>query len=348
MGLAVHGRGGAPRLVGERRCRRSLGSSTARRRGPLQLAPGDGHRPPQRRDLHRRHGEPRHPADEPGRGADHHHRRDGEQARRFGRPARGACAGDRRCPAPGTSPFCPTRRRARRSKPGSHEDLHDDRGLLFIAMAGTHQIWVLDLERGLLMPFAGTGREALVDGPRETACFAQPSGLALDPEGRRLFVADSETSAIAPDRPRHGGGLHPARRRALRVRRRRRGARGGPPAAPPGRRLLGGRPGGPVTPGRGHLQPPHQAPRSGPAHGAARSPGRGRPGASPTARRRPARFSEPGGLSLARGTLVRRRHEQPPRAGASTWRRGDGRSALAVGTLEIDLSRRAHEPPPQA
>ena len=35
-----------------------------------------------------------------------------------------------------------------------------------------------------------------MDGPRETACFAQPSGLALDPQGRHLYVADSETSAV--------------------------------------------------------------------------------------------------------------------------------------------------------
>ena len=35
---------------------------------------------------------------------------------------------------------------------GPHDDPNDDRGLLFIAMAGTHQVWVLDLasiHRGL-------------------------------------------------------------------------------------------------------------------------------------------------------------------------------------------------------
>ena len=79
---------------------------------------------------------------------------------------------------------------------GAHEDPHDDRGLLFIAMAGTHQIWAMDLARGTVAPFAGTGREALVDGSREEACFAQPSGLALDSAGETLFVADSETSAV--------------------------------------------------------------------------------------------------------------------------------------------------------
>ena len=43
-------------------------------------------------------------------------------------------------------------------------------------------------------PFAGTGREDVQDGPREEAAFAQPSGLTSD--GRSLFVADSEGSAI--------------------------------------------------------------------------------------------------------------------------------------------------------
>lgn len=65
---------------------------------------------------------------------------------------------------------------------------------LYIAMAGTHQIWALDLKSGRVGPFAGSGREARGDGARSTAAFAQSSGLASD--GRELFVADSETSTI--------------------------------------------------------------------------------------------------------------------------------------------------------
>lgn len=79
---------------------------------------------------------------------------------------------------------------------GPHDDPHDDRGLLFIAMAGTHQIWVLDLASGRVAPFAGSGSEALADGTCPEAAFAQPQGLAIDPAGNRLWVADSETSAI--------------------------------------------------------------------------------------------------------------------------------------------------------
>jgi DNA-binding beta-propeller fold protein YncE len=67
-------------------------------------------------------------------------------------------------------------------------------GRLFIAMAGHHQIWTLDLAKGQLAPFAGDGRENIKDGPRNAARFAQPSGLATD--GTTLYVADSEVSAV--------------------------------------------------------------------------------------------------------------------------------------------------------
>jgi len=66
--------------------------------------------------------------------------------------------------------------------------------VLYIAMAGTHQIWSLDLDTGAVAPFAGTGREGLLDGPAAEAWFAQPSGLAL--VGGHLYVADSEVSAV--------------------------------------------------------------------------------------------------------------------------------------------------------
>ncbi|HEV8631739.1 MAG TPA: alkyl hydroperoxide reductase [Thermoanaerobaculia bacterium] len=65
--------------------------------------------------------------------------------------------------------------------------------IVFVAMAGSHQIWVLMEERELLI-LAGTGREALVDGHVAEASFNQPSGLAL--AGSILFVADAEASAI--------------------------------------------------------------------------------------------------------------------------------------------------------
>ena len=65
---------------------------------------------------------------------------------------------------------------------------------LFIAQAGHHQIWTLDLKDMELARYAGNGRETRADGPLVSSSFAQPSGLATD--GTSLFVADSETSSI--------------------------------------------------------------------------------------------------------------------------------------------------------
>lgn len=65
---------------------------------------------------------------------------------------------------------------------------------LFVAMAGAHQIWTFDPGTGRAEPFAGAGPELRRDGPAATACFAQPSGLALS--GGALYVADSEVSSV--------------------------------------------------------------------------------------------------------------------------------------------------------
>jgi hypothetical protein len=65
---------------------------------------------------------------------------------------------------------------------------------LYIAMAGPHQIWKLDLASDTVGVFAGTGGENIVDGNADSAWFAQPSGLATD--GQNLYVADSEVSGI--------------------------------------------------------------------------------------------------------------------------------------------------------
>jgi sugar lactone lactonase YvrE len=124
----------------------------------------------------------------------------GKQARAFtpaGQvPPGGSAAREVALSSPWDLAFLPDPNAGPPTEAGSHVDTHDDTGLLFVAMAGTHQVWVMDLQAGAILPFAGTGREALVDGPRETACFAQPSGLALDREGHTLYVADSETSAL--------------------------------------------------------------------------------------------------------------------------------------------------------
>ena len=66
--------------------------------------------------------------------------------------------------------------------------------VLYIAMAGTHQIWTLDLDDRTVARFAGTGREGLLDGPKAQAWFAQSSGLTI--LDGHLYVADSEVSAV--------------------------------------------------------------------------------------------------------------------------------------------------------
>ncbi|MGH8057490.1 MAG: NHL repeat-containing protein, partial [Candidatus Entotheonellia bacterium] len=65
---------------------------------------------------------------------------------------------------------------------------------LYIAMAGSHQIWALNLDSLEAQPFAGSGGEDIIDGARLEAAMAQPSGLTTD--GKMLYVADSETSSI--------------------------------------------------------------------------------------------------------------------------------------------------------
>jgi thiol-disulfide isomerase/thioredoxin/DNA-binding beta-propeller fold protein YncE len=65
---------------------------------------------------------------------------------------------------------------------------------LFIAMAGSHQIWEMQLDTGIIATYAGNGRESCVDGNLAESAFSQPSGLATDRS--QLFVADSEISSI--------------------------------------------------------------------------------------------------------------------------------------------------------
>jgi thiol-disulfide isomerase/thioredoxin len=65
---------------------------------------------------------------------------------------------------------------------------------LFIAAAGTHQLWIYDPATAGATVFAGTGAEGGRDGPASAATFAQPSGLAL--LDGALYVTDAETSSI--------------------------------------------------------------------------------------------------------------------------------------------------------
>ncbi|MGW5236744.1 NHL domain-containing thioredoxin family protein, partial [Streptomyces nodosus] len=69
-------------------------------------------------------------------------------------------------------------------------------GRVWTAMAGVHQLWTYDPAMDTVAVAAGTTNEGLVDGPGAEAWFAQPSGLAVSADGERLWLADSETSAL--------------------------------------------------------------------------------------------------------------------------------------------------------
>jgi thiol-disulfide isomerase/thioredoxin len=67
-------------------------------------------------------------------------------------------------------------------------------GQLYIAMAGPHQLWVIDLKTREAKAYAGSRQENHIDGPLLRAALAQPSGITTD--GKDLFFADSEVSSI--------------------------------------------------------------------------------------------------------------------------------------------------------
>jgi len=69
---------------------------------------------------------------------------------------------------------------------------HD--GLIYIAMAGQHQLWLYDPAKQQIRRFAGSGVEGIDDGELMDASFAQSSGLSTD--GATLYVADPEASAV--------------------------------------------------------------------------------------------------------------------------------------------------------
>ncbi len=67
-------------------------------------------------------------------------------------------------------------------------------GVLYIAMAGPHQIWSHELGSQTIQVYAGSGREDIIDGPLLESALAQPSGIVND--GKFLYFVDSEGSSI--------------------------------------------------------------------------------------------------------------------------------------------------------
>lgn len=73
-------------------------------------------------------------------------------------------------------------------------DLSLNDGVLYIAMAGFHQLWALDISENSIIPFAGDGGEDIVDDLKDSARLAQPYGIEVS--NNAIFFIDSETSAL--------------------------------------------------------------------------------------------------------------------------------------------------------
>jgi DNA-binding beta-propeller fold protein YncE len=65
---------------------------------------------------------------------------------------------------------------------------------LFVAMAGIHQIWSVDVATGKSRVRYGTGGEDIRDGDRASALLAQPMGIVIEKE--RLYFTDSESNGV--------------------------------------------------------------------------------------------------------------------------------------------------------
>ena len=74
-------------------------------------------------------------------------------------------------------------------------DVYVESEKVFIAMAGTHQIWTYDLKKKTAQNFSGNGSEQNLNHPDPLqAAWAQPSGLTIGMN--ELFIADSESSTV--------------------------------------------------------------------------------------------------------------------------------------------------------
>jgi sugar lactone lactonase YvrE len=73
-------------------------------------------------------------------------------------------------------------------------DLVVDGQAAYVAMAGMHQLWTVDLATGHATALSGSGAEELHDGPHEQAALAQPMGICSLESA--LYFVDAESSAV--------------------------------------------------------------------------------------------------------------------------------------------------------
>lgn len=85
-------------------------------------------------------------------------------------------------------------------------DVALDGEMLYVAMAGIHQLWAFDLRVRTGTPLSGSRVEDIVDGRHAEAALAQPMGLLVYDE--RIWFVDAESSAVrwADTDPRGGVG----------------------------------------------------------------------------------------------------------------------------------------------
>ena len=67
-----------------------------------------------------------------------------------------------------------------------------------ICMAGTHQIWSLDMRQNLCRFYSGGGSEGNENSDPRSSTWAQPSGITAGTFNgeAHIFIADSESSSI--------------------------------------------------------------------------------------------------------------------------------------------------------
>ena len=67
-----------------------------------------------------------------------------------------------------------------------------------VVMAGTHQIWCLDLKSRRITCVSGSGAEGNLNTTAKSSSWAQPSGISKGIFENRpcYFIADSESSAV--------------------------------------------------------------------------------------------------------------------------------------------------------
>ncbi|MEO8456772.1 MAG: thioredoxin-like domain-containing protein [Chloroflexota bacterium] len=83
---------------------------------------------------------------------------------------------------------------------GSSVDLASPWGLqlvgntLYVAMAGTHQIWQIDVTTGVTQTFLGSGQEGIAEGKPAEAKLAQPNQITINDS--TLYWVDPESSGV--------------------------------------------------------------------------------------------------------------------------------------------------------